>query len=219
LGRDLLARVLYGARTALIAGFAILFVAVALGTTVGAIAGYMGGWVDDLTMRITDVFLAFPPLLLAMTIAVVLEPGLWNSIIAISVTWWPWYARIARGQSASVREREYVKAARGIGVGQFTIVARHIIPNIFTPISVQATLDLGAAILTVSALGFVGLGVPQPEPDWGAMISEGRVYVQNGRWWVATFPGLALFLTIMAFNLLGDGVHVAANPQARRVNV
>ena len=158
LGRDVLARVLFGARTALIAGLCIQLIAVVFGTVLGATAGYLGGWVDDAIMRVTDVFLAFPPLLLAMTVAVVLEPSLRNSIIAISLTWWPWYARIARAQAVTVRERDYVKAARGIGVGGPTIVRRHILPNILTPITVQATLDLGAAILTVTALSFVGLG-------------------------------------------------------------
>ena len=216
LGRDLLARVLFGARTALVAGLCIQLLSVLFGTALGAAAGYLGGWVDDAIMRVTDVFLAFPPLLLAMSVAVVLEPSLENSILAISLTWWPWYARIARGQALSVRERAYVKAARGIGVGRATIIRRHILPNVTTPVVVQATLDLGAAILTVTALSFVGLGVPPPTPDWGAMISEGRVYVQSGRWWVPAFPGLALFLTIMAFNLIGDGIHVATSPQARR---
>ena len=218
LGRDVLARVLFGARTALIAGFSIQLIAVVFGTALGAAAGYFGGWVDDTIMRVTDVFLAFPPLLLAITVAVVLEPSLWNSILAIALTWWPWYARIARVQAVTVREREYVKAARGIGVGRLTIIRRHILPNILTPITVQATLDLGAAILTVTALSFVGLGVPPPTPDWGAMISEGRIYVQTGHWWVPTFPGLALFVTIMAFNLLGDAVHMVTNPQTRRMN-
>ena len=216
LGRDILARVLFGARTALIAGLAIQIFAVLFGTALGASAGYLGGWVDDAIMRVTDVFLAFPPLLLAMTVAMVLEPSLLNSILAISLTWWPWYARIARAQAVSVRERAYVRAAQGMGVARATIIRRHILPNMMTPILVQATLDLGAAILTVTALSFVGLGVPPPTPDWGAMISEGRAYVQSGRWWVPAFPGLALFLTIMAFNLLGDGIHVATNPQARR---
>jgi len=216
LGRDILSRVIYGARTALIAGLAIVLIGAVFGTCLGAAAGYLGGWIDEAIMRVTDVFLAFPPLLLAMTVAVVLQPTLGNSIIAIAITWWPWYARIARGQAVSVRERRYVQAARGIGVAQPVIILRHILPNIMTPISVQAMLDIGLAILTVTALGFVGLGVPQPTADWGAMISEGRVYVQTGRWWVPTFPGLMLFLTIMAFNLVGDAVHVATNPQTRR---
>ena len=216
LGRDILSRVLFGARTALIAGIAIVAIGAIGGTILGAAAGYFGGWVDEAIMRVTDVFLAFPPLLLAMTVAVVLEPSLANAIIAISLTWWPWYTRIARGQAVSIRERKYVKAARGIGVNHATVILRHILPNILTPISVQAMLDLGAAILTVSALSFVGLGVPQPTADWGSMISEGRIYVQTGHWWVPTFPGLALFLTIMAANLLGDAVQAATNPRTRR---
>jgi peptide/nickel transport system permease protein len=216
LGRDILSRVLFGARTALIAGIAIVAIGSIAGTILGAAAGYFGGWIDEAIMRVTDVFLAFPPLLLAMTVAVVLEPSLTNAIIAISLTWWPWYTRIARGQAISIRERKYVKAARGIGVNHATVILRHILPNILTPISVQAMLDLGAAILTVTALSFVGLGVPQPTADWGAMISEGRVYVQTGHWWVPTFPGLALFLTIMAANLLGDAVQAATNPRTRR---
>jgi peptide/nickel transport system permease protein len=216
LGRDILSRVLFGAQTALISGVAIVAIGSVAGTILGAAAGYFGGWVDEAIMRVTDIFLAFPPLLLAMTVAVVMQPSLENAIIAISVTWWPWYARIARGQSVSVRERKYVKAARGIGVGHMTIILRHILPNILTPIAVQAMLDLGAAILTVTALSFVGLGVPQPTADWGSMISEGRVYVQTGHWWVPTFPGLALFLTIMAANLFGDAVQAAINPRTRR---
>jgi peptide/nickel transport system permease protein len=215
LGRDVLSRVFFGARTALVAGIAIQAIAVTFGTVLGALAGYSGGWLDEVIMRVTDVFLAFPPLLLAMTIAAVLEPSLRNAILAISMTWWPWYTRLTRGQAISVRERDYVKAARGIGVSDMTIILRHILPNVLTPVLVQATLDLGASILTVSALSFLGLGVPPPTPDWGAMVSEGRVYIQNGRWWIPTFPGLALFMTIMAFNLLGDGVQIVANPQAR----
>jgi peptide/nickel transport system permease protein len=215
LGRDILSRVMFGARTALIAGLTIQFVSILLGTTLGALAGYFGGWLDETIMRITDIFLAFPPLLLAMTVAAVLQPSLQNAILAITIVWWPWYTRLVRGQVISVREREYVKAARGIGVGNVTIIFRHVVPNVLTPVIVQGTLDLGAAILTVSALSFLGLGVPPPTADWGAMVSEGRIYIQNGRWWVPTFPGLALFLTIMAFNLLGDGIQVIANPQVR----
>ena len=153
-----------------------------------------------------------------MTVAVVLQPSLHNAILAIAITWWPWYARIARGQAVSLRERAYVSAARGIGVSHPVVVVRHILPNIMTPVCVQATLDLGAAILTVTALGFVGLGVPQPTADWGAMIAEGRIYVQTGHWWVPTIPGLALFVTIMAFNLAGDAVHVATSPRARAMH-
>ncbi len=215
LGRDILARVLYGARTSLIAGLAIVGFSIIIGTLLGSLAGFFGGMIDEVIMRITDIFLAFPPLLLAMVIAAVLKPSLGNAILAITLTWWPWYTRLARAQTLSVRERDYVRAARGIGVKKLTIVRRHIIPNILTPILVQGTLDLGAAILTVSSLSFLGLGVPPPQAEWGAMIREGRIYIQNGRWWVPTFPGIALFLTIMAFNLLGDGVQVTTNPKTR----
>jgi len=146
----------------------------------------------------------------------VLGPSLKNAIISVSLTWWPWYTRVACSQTLAVRERDYVKAARGIGVNDFMIILRHIIPNIFTPIVVQATLDMGAAILTISALSFLGLGIPPPTADWGSMVREGRIYIQNGRWWVPTFPGLALFLVTMAFILLGDGIEVIVNPKARR---
>lgn len=216
LGRDLVARVMYGARTSLIAGISIVGISVVVGSLLGAIAGYFGGWIDEIIMRITDIFLAFPPLLLAMTVAAVLGPSLKNAIISVSLTWWPWYTRLARSQTLAVRELDYVKAARGIGVNDFMIILRHIIPNIFTPIVVQATLDMGAAILTISALSFLGLGIPPPTADWGSMVREGRIYIQNGRWWVPTFPGLALFLVTMAFILLGDGIEVIVNPKARR---
>lgn len=215
LGRDVLARILFGAQIALIAGVSIVGASVLFGSLLGAIAGYFGGWIDEVIMRITDIFLAFPPLLLSMTVAAVLDPSLWNAILSISLTWWPWYTRLTRAQAISVRERDYVKAARGIGVNNFAIIWRHIVPNIITPILVQGTLDIGAAILTLSALSFLGLGVPPPTADWGAMVKDGRIYIQNGRWWISTFPGLALFLTTMAFNLLGDGIQVAVNPKTR----
>jgi len=215
LGRDVCSRVVYGTRVGLTAALAIVGIAALIGTVLGGLAGYFGGWVDELIMRLTDIFLAFPPLLLAMMVAVVLDPSLMNAIIAITLAWWPWYTRLARAQALAVRERDFVRAAWGIGVHDFTILGRHILPNIITPILVQGTLDLGLAIIYVSGLSFLGLGVPPPTADWGAMISEGRNYIQNGRWWIATFPGLALFLTIMAFNLLGDGIQLATNPRTR----
>ena len=215
LGRDVLARVLFGARTSLIAGLSIVVLSVMFGTILGAVAGYFGGWVDDVIMRVTDIFLAFPPLLLAMIVAAVLEPSVGNAILSITLTWWPWYTRLARAQAISVRERDYVKAARGVGVNDFTIIGRHIAPNIITPCLVQGTLDLGVAILTLAGLSFLGLGVPPPTADWGSMVREGRTYVASGRWWIGTFPGLALFLTIMAFNLVGDALQVVTNPRAR----
>ena len=215
LGRDLLARVMFGARTSLIASFAIVLVSMFIGTLLGAVAGYFGGWLDEVIMRITDIFLAFPPLLLAITIASVLEPNLRNSILAVAITWWPWYTRIVRGQAISIRERNFVRAARSMGVGDWAIIRRHILPNVLTPVLVQGTLDLGSALLTMAGLSFLGLGVQPPTADWGVMVNDGRSHVQSGRWWMGLFPGLAIFITTMAFNLLGDGVQTAMDPRIR----
>lgn len=208
LGRDLYARVLFGGRTALGMGFLIVFVAVLIGAPLGAIAGYFGGWLDEVIMRVTDVALAFPPLLLAIAIASALGPNLTNAAIAIALTWWPWYTRIVRAQALALRQRPFIEAARVIGVGNFTIIARHILPNVLSPVIVQATLDLGSAILTAAALSFLGLGVQPPTPDWGQMVSTGRIYFPQ-RWWYVTFPGTAIFIATMAFNLLGDSVQDA----------
>lgn len=218
LGRDVYARVLFGGRSSLLSAFAVVILAAGFGTVMGAVAGFIGGWLDEAIMRATDIFLAFPPLLLAITIATVLEPGLKNTVLAISVTWWPWYARIVRGLTLTLRERHFVKAAQVMGVSRPTIIRRHVLPNILAPVLVQGTLDLGSAILTVSGLNFLGLGVRPPTADWGTMISEGRLFVQSGVWWVATFPGLAIFVSSLAFNLLGDGIQVAADPRTRRLS-
>ena len=217
LGRDILARVMYGARSSLIASFAIVSVAMVVGSVLGALAGYFGGWIDEVIMRITDIFLAFPPLLLAITIATVLEPSLQNSILAVAVTWWPWYTRIVRAQAITIRERNFVKAARSMGVNDYDIIRRHILPNVLSPVLVQATLDLGSALLTIAGLSFLGLGIQPPTADWGVMVSDGREYVQSGRWWIGLFPGLAIFLTTLSFNLLGDGVQTASDPRIRSV--
>ena len=215
LGRDVLARVLYGGRTSLLAAFSIVLIALLVGTALGALAGYIGGWFDEVIMRVTDIFLAFPPLLLAITVAAVLEPNLANAIFAVALTWWPWYTRIARGQAISLSERAFVQAAQGLGAGELAVVRRHIVPNLMTPVLVQATLDLGSAIMTVAGLSFLGVGVQPPTADWGAMVSEGRLFVQSGVWWLATFPGLMIFLSTLAFNLLGDSVQIVLNPRAR----
>lgn len=217
LGRDLLARTMFGARTSLIASFAIVAVSIVVGSVLGAIAGYFGGWIDEVIMRITDIFLAFPPLLLAITIATVLEPSLRNSVLAIAVTWWPWYTRIVRAQAVTIRERNFVKAARSMGVGDLAIIRRHILPNVLSPVLVQATLDLGSALLTLAGLSFLGLGIQPPTADWGVMVSDGRQYIQSGRWWIGLFPGLAIFVTTLAFNLLGDGIQTATDPRIRSV--
>jgi peptide/nickel transport system permease protein len=215
LGRDLLARILFGARTSLSMALAVVVVAVVVGTPLGAIAGYAGGWIDEIIMRITDIFLAFPPLLLAIAIAAALGPGYANAVLAVGLTWWPWYTRLVRAQTLSIRQRDYVTAARGIGVSDATIIRRHILPNVMTPVLVQATLDLGSAILTVAGLSFIGLGTQPPTPDWGVMVNEGRLYLQSGRWWLVTFPGLAIMITTLSFNLLGDSVRDVTDPHTR----
>jgi peptide/nickel transport system permease protein len=218
LGRDVLSRVLYGGRISLLIGVAVVVLSAGIGTPLGALAGYVGGRTDEILMRVTDVFLAFPPLLLAIAVAAALGPSLPNAVVAIAVTWWPWYARIARGQASSLRRRPFVDAARAIGVRDRDIVRRHILPHLLTPVVVQATLDVGSAILTGAALSFIGLGVQPPLTDWGLMVSDGRIYFMT-RWWFAFFPGIAIFVVVMAFNLLGDSVRDLVDPRLGRPTV
>ena len=209
------ARILYGGRSSLSIGFLVVIVASVIGIPLGAIAGYFGGWIDDLIMRITDMFLAFPPLLLAIAIAAALGASFINSMIAIAFTWWPWYARLVRAQTLSLREEYFIEAARSIGVSDFNIIRRHVLPNVLTPVLVQATMDIGSAILTGAAISFIGLGVQPPTPDWGKMISTGRIYFIE-RPWFAGSAGAAIFLVTLAFNLLGDAVRDVADPRTRR---
>jgi peptide/nickel transport system permease protein len=215
LGRDVLSRILFGGRTSLSIGFLVVIVASLIGVPLGAIAGYYGGWIDDVLMRVTDVFLAFPPLLLAIAIAAALGASFVNTMIAIAITWWPWYARLVRAQTLSLRERYFVEAARSIGVSNLSIIRRHVFPNIMTPVLVQATMDIGSAILTGAAISFIGLGVQPPTADWGKMISTGRIYFLE-RPWFAGSAGAAIFLVTLAFNLLGDAVRDVADPRTRR---
>jgi peptide/nickel transport system permease protein len=215
LGRDVLARLLFGGRSSLSIGFLVVTVASLIGVPMGAIAGYYGGWIDNLLMRITDVFLAFPPLLLAIAIAAALGASFTNAMIAIAFTWWPWYARLVRAQTLSLRERYFIEAARSIGVSDMNIIVNHVLPNVLTPVLVQATMDIGSAILTGAAISFIGLGVQPPAPDWGKMISTGRIYFIE-RPWFAGSAGAAIFLVTLAFNLLGDAVRDVADPRTRR---
>jgi peptide/nickel transport system permease protein len=207
---------MFGARLSLLAGIVIVAISVAVGWPLGVIAGYRGGKIDALIMRITDMFLAFPSLVLALIIAFTLGPSLINSMIAISVTWWPWYTRLARADSASLKERAFIESSKAIGLNDLQIMFRHILPNTVTPIIVQATMDLGTAILLAAGLGFLGLGAQPPEPEWGLMVSEGRSVILSA-WWSATFPGLFIFITAAAFNLLGDGLREALDPRLRRI--
>jgi peptide/nickel transport system permease protein len=215
LGRDVLARILYGGRSSLFTGLLVVVIAVVIGLPLGAIAGYYGGWLDETIMRITDMFLAFPPLLLALAIASALGAGFTNTMIAIAITWWPWYTRLVRAQTLSLRERFFVEAARSIGISDFAIITTHILPNVLTPVLVQATMDLGSAILTATALNFIGLGVQPPTADWGNMISQGRLYFIE-RPWFAGSAGAAIFLVALSFNLVGDAIRDAADPLTRR---
>lgn len=212
LGRDILSRVIVGARPALIIPIGVVLFAVMIGTPLGALAGYKGGWIDEVIMRITDLFLAFPSLLLAMAIASAMGRGLDKAAIALIVSWWPWYTRIARGVTLSLKERYFVEAAQAIGVSDTVIIFRHILPNTISPILVQATVDLGTVILAMGGLAFLGLGTQPPSPDWGLMVSDGRTYMLT-QWWIATFPGAAIFIVVLAFNLLGDTLRDIFDPR------
>ena len=205
LGRDVLSRIISGTRISLGAAVIVLVISVTAGTALGLFSGYVGGTVDEVMMRITDIFLAFPPLILALAIASVLGPSLQNAMVAIAIAWWPWYTRLVRGMVLSVKQNEYVLAAQALGVPRWRIGLRHITPNLITPVITQATLDMGAALVVASSLSFIGLGVQPPVPEWGAMISQARDYV-FAAWWMGMFPGLAIFLTVYLLNALGDGV-------------
>ncbi len=215
LGRDILSRIIMGSRSALIVPIGVVLFAVLLGAPLGALAGYKGGWLDEVIMRITDLFLAFPSLLLAMAIASALGRGLDKAAIALVVSWWPWYTRIARGVAVGLRERYFVEAAQAIGVSDAVIIFRHILPNTISPILVQATVDMGTVILAMGGLAFLGLGTQPPAPDWGLMVSEGRTYILD-QWWIATFPGMAIFIVVLAFNLLGDTLRDIFDPRQYR---
>ncbi len=205
LGRDMLSRVIYGARVSLTTGFLIVGFSLLIGLPVGLAAGYFGGWVDEALMRVTDIFLAFPALLLAVLMAAALGAGMLNCIIAVAVTWWPWYARMARAEVLVLRGQPYVEAARLMGVSHARIITRHILPAAIRPLGVQAALDVGPALLTASALSFLGLGILPPTADWGQMVNAGRGFFPD-RWWYSAAPGLSIFILALAFSLLGDAL-------------
>lgn len=215
LGRDLLSRVLYGTRISLQTALIAVGLALLVGVPLGAIAGGMGGVMDEIIMRVTDVFLSFPPLLLAIAIAAFLGPSLQNAMIAIALSWWPWYTRIIRGQAISIRERQFVRAARAIGTPTIKIIFSHILPNTMAPVIVQASMDIGGVILTIASLSFLGLGAQAPIPEWGLLISTSRTYFLNA-WWYSTFPGIAIFISVLVFNLLGDGIREVLDPRTRK---
>ncbi len=213
-GRDVLSRVIYGTRISLATAALVVIVSTVFGCAVGALAGYAGGWIDEMVMRVTDVFFAFPPILLPMIVVVVLSPGLVNTVIALAVVWWPAYARLMRGQVLAGKELGYVEAARLLGASPFRILRRHIIPNVSAPLVVMATMDLGFVILSAAGLGFLGLGAQAPIPEWGAMTSAGLPFLLTA-WWYALFPGLAIAVSVLAFNLLGDELQGKLDPRLR----
>ena len=214
LGRDIYSRIVYGARITLtIVGLVVTLVA-PVGLLVGTMAGYVGGWLDVVLMRITDIFLAFPRLILALAFVAALGPGIENAVIAIALTTWPPYARIARAETLTLRNSDFISAARLQGASTLRIVWRYVVPLCLSSVIVRVTLDMAGIILTAAGLGFLGLGAQPPSPEWGAMISSGRKFILD-QWWVATMPGLAIFIVSLGFNLLGDGLRDVLDPKQR----
>ncbi len=214
LGRDILARIVFGSRVALVVGLAAVSISGVLGLVIGLVAGYFGRLVDDILMRLADIQLAFPFILLAIAVIGVLGPSLENIIIVIGVSSWVVYARVVRGEVLSIREREFVQAAIALGSRNWRIIVRHVLPNTFTPWLVVATLDMARVIVIESALSFLGLGVQPPTPTWGGMLADGRVYLSTA-WWLATFPGLAILFTVLGINLFGDGLRDTLDPRLK----
>jgi peptide/nickel transport system permease protein len=214
LGRDILSRIIFGSRISLKAAVVVVTISMSIGVPLGLIAGYFGGKIDDVIMRFADMILAFPALLLAIAIVASLGPSLINALIAIALPWWPWYTRLMRSQVISAKEMQFVESARAIGASRWRIMFRHILPNCLSPIIVNATVDMGYVILAIAALGFLGLGTQPPAADWGVMVSDGREFFMK-QWWISTFSGAAIFLTVLAFNLTGDGIREALDPKIR----
>ena len=207
LGRDVFSRVMYGARTSLPIAAAVIASAVLIGCFVGALAGFLGGWVDAVVMRVADVTLAFPAILLAMAVAAALGPGLRNAFIALVIVWWPIYARLLRAQVMSMKHREHVEAAMSIGATRRRILRKHVLPLSFTPVMINATMDFGQVVILTASLSFLGLGALPPSPEWGAMITEGAKNFYQ--WWIAVAPGLAIVSVVLGANFLGDGLRDA----------
>ncbi|MBI4640370.1 MAG: ABC transporter permease [Candidatus Tectomicrobia bacterium] len=214
LGRDVFSRILYGTEISLRVGTVALLFILGIGIPLGAISGYFGGKIDTLIMRLGDVFLAFPNLVLALAISAALGGGIQNVMIAVAAPAWPWYARLVRGVTLSAKEEEYIQAAHALGQSPLRIIFKHILPNCIGPIIVQASQSMGFTILTAASLGFIGIGAQPPSPEWGLMVSTGRIHFMD-EWWVATFPGLAILITVLGFSLMGDGLRDILDPTMR----
>ncbi|HEX8967377.1 MAG TPA: ABC transporter permease [Chloroflexota bacterium] len=215
-GRDLLSRVLYGGRESIVAALAVIVAAVVLGIVIGATSGWLGGRIDEALMRLTDLFFAFPPLILAMAIAAALGPSLRNAVIAAIIVWWPTYARLIRGEVLRIKHELFVEAGRALGLTDLQLVVRHVLPQTWGVVNARATVDVGYTILFIATLGFVGLGSRQPTAEWGAMIATARTYFLNN-WWTMTFPGLALFVTVICLSLLGDAINDLIGLRGRKL--
>ena len=213
-GRDILSRIIWGARISLQIGPTIVLFAAAIGLLIGLISGYFGGILDQVLMRFTDMFMSFPTLVLAISMTAALGPSLFNAVLAMIVVWWPIYARLIRGEVLTVKQKEYIKAIKALGAHPFKILFFHVLPNSIDVIIVRASIDFGNAVMFCAALSFIGLGAQPPQPEWGAMVTTGRDYLRDA-WWLVTFPGLAIFLTVMAFNLFGDSLRDFLDPKLR----
>ncbi len=214
LGRDIFSRVIYGTRISLQTGILALGLSLLIGVPLGVIAGYSGGMTDEIIMRITDIFVSFPPMLLAMAIAAFLGPSLSNAMVAMAISWWPWYTRIIRSQAVGLKGRPFIDAAKAIGTPDLRIIFSHVLPNCVTPLIVQASMDFGGVILTCASLSFLGLGAQPPIPEWGLMLDTSRTYFLTA-WWYSVFPGVAMFISVLTFNLLGDGLREILDPKAK----
>jgi len=216
LGRDVLSRILHGSRISLLVGLSAVLIAELLGIILGLVSGYYGSWADTLIMRVADVFMAYPFMLLTISVIAVLGPSLFNLILVLGLSDWVTYARTIRGSVLSLKEKAFVEAARAVGVSHPVIIARHILPNVISPLLVLGTLRIANIIIWESGLSFLGMGAPPPAPTWGRMLAEGRVYIMDA-WWLVTFPGLAIMLTILSINLFGDGLRDALDHRLRNV--